>query len=111
MQRFSFTDLFIDLFNSALHVSGDKLAHLQEHFLTVYTAFGKIQCTGRQQCRCIVFYQKLYIQSKSDKVEMELSISTLSPVGSNIGALYFTKSCIYSQKVLLKMGEFVARNM
>ena len=31
------------------------------------------------------------------------------PVGSNIGALY--QSCIYSQKVLLKMGEFVARNM
>jgi len=31
---------FIDLFKSALHVSGDKLAHPQEHFLTVYTAFG-----------------------------------------------------------------------
>jgi len=28
---------FIDLFKSALHVSGDKLAHPQEHFLTVYT--------------------------------------------------------------------------
>jgi len=39
------------------HVSGDKLAHPQEHFLTVY------------------------------------------------------KSCIYSQKVLLRMGESVARNM
>ena len=25
-------DLFIDLFGSAPHVSGDKLAHLQEHF-------------------------------------------------------------------------------
>jgi hypothetical protein len=24
--------LFIDLFESSLHVSGDKLAHLQEHF-------------------------------------------------------------------------------
>jgi len=31
---------FIDIFKSALHVSGDKLAHPQEHFLTVYTAFG-----------------------------------------------------------------------
>jgi hypothetical protein len=31
---------FINLFKSALHVSGDKLAHPQEHFLTVYTAFG-----------------------------------------------------------------------
>ena len=28
---------FIDLFKSALHVSGDKLAHPQEQFLTVYT--------------------------------------------------------------------------
>ena len=31
---------FIDLLKSALHVSGNKLAHPQEHFLTVYTAFG-----------------------------------------------------------------------
>ena len=28
---------FINLFNSALHVSGDKFAHPQEHFLTVHT--------------------------------------------------------------------------
>jgi len=28
---------FIDLFKSAPHVSGDKLAHHQEHFLTIYT--------------------------------------------------------------------------
>jgi len=60
--------LFIDLFKSALHVSGEKLAHPQEHFLIVYTAFGTI-------------------------------------------SLHCTKSCIYSQKVLLRMGEFVARNM
>jgi len=32
MQQFSFIDLFIDLFEYALHVSGNKLAHLQEHF-------------------------------------------------------------------------------
>jgi len=37
MQQFSFIDLFIDLFESAVHVSGDKLDHFQEHFLTVYT--------------------------------------------------------------------------
>jgi len=30
---------FINLFKSAQHVSGDKSAHPQEHFLTVYTAF------------------------------------------------------------------------
>ena len=28
---------FFNLFNSALHVSGDKFAHLHEHFFTVYT--------------------------------------------------------------------------
>jgi len=32
------------LFNSALHVSGDKFAHPQEHFLTVCTAFGTMHC-------------------------------------------------------------------
>ena len=32
MQQFRFIDLFIDLFESAVHVSGDKLTHLQEHF-------------------------------------------------------------------------------
>jgi len=43
MQQFSFIDLFIDLFESALHDSGDKLAH-------------------QQQYRCIV--PNLYVQSK-----------------------------------------------
>jgi len=43
MQQFSFIDLFIDLFQSALHVSVAKLSHLQEHFLTAYTAV--VQCT------------------------------------------------------------------
>ena len=50
----------IDLFKSAIHISGDKLAHPQEHFLTAYTAFGTMH---RYCCR---------------------------PVGSNIGALYQT---------------------
>jgi len=31
---------FIDLFKSALHVSDDKIAYPQGHFLTVYTSFG-----------------------------------------------------------------------
>jgi len=39
--------LFIDLFKSALHVLGDKLAHPQEHFLTVYTAFGTMHCNDK----------------------------------------------------------------
>ena len=35
-----------NLFNLSLHVSSDKFAHSQEHFLTVYTAFG----TMRRHC-------------------------------------------------------------
>jgi hypothetical protein len=31
MQHFSFVYIFIDLFESAPYVSGDKIAHLQEH--------------------------------------------------------------------------------
>ena len=31
--------------------------------------------------------------------------------GSVAISVYCTKRCIYSQKVLLRMGEFVARNM
>ena len=47
---------FINLFNSALHVSGDKFTHLQEHFLNVEMEreFHLNRGTGRQQCRCIV---------------------------------------------------------
>jgi hypothetical protein len=36
MQQFP----FIDLFKSALHVSGDNFAHHQEHFNCIYPAFG-----------------------------------------------------------------------
>ena len=39
-QQDATTFSFLNLFNSALHVSGDKFAHPQEHFLTVYTALG-----------------------------------------------------------------------
>jgi len=45
---------FINLFYSALHVSGDKYAHPQEHFLTVYTAFG----TMPRHCCRPVHYNK-----------------------------------------------------
>ena len=44
--------LFINLFKSALHVSSNKFAHPQEHFFD-YIQF-LVQCTGRQQCRCII---------------------------------------------------------
>ena len=37
------------LFKSALHVSGDKLAHPQEHFLTVHTAFGTVYLNTADQ--------------------------------------------------------------
>ena len=82
MQQFSFIDLFIDQFESAVLVSGDKLARLQEHFWLYIE----------------LWYNAPILLPTSEKVEMELtsSISTLSLVGSNIGALY--QSCIYSQK-------------
>jgi hypothetical protein len=51
-QQDATTSSFIDLFKSAVHVSGDKFGHPQEHFLTVYTTFSAP-------------YQKLCIQSKS----------------------------------------------
>jgi len=81
MQQFSFIDLFIDLFESAVHVSGDKLAHLQEHF-RLYIQLWCVQ----------------YTDIGADR--WQDSIWTLSPVGSNIGALY--QSCIDSQKCSCK---------
>jgi hypothetical protein len=82
---------FIDLFKSAVHVSGDKFAHPQEHFLTVYTAFGTMH---RHCCQ---------------PVTQLSSISTVSSVGSSVGALY--QKLYIQSKVLLLMGEFVVRNM
>ena len=41
-QQDATTFSFIILFNSALHVSGDKFAHPQERFLTLCTAFGTV---------------------------------------------------------------------
>ena len=65
----------INLFKSALHISGHTFAHPLEHFLTVYTACGTM---SRLCCRQVprstlapvgssygALYQKLYIQSKS----------------------------------------------
>ena len=41
-QQDATTFSFIVFFKSALHVSGNKFTHPQEHLLTVYTAFGHI---------------------------------------------------------------------
>jgi len=56
---------FIDLLKSVLRVSGDKFAHPQEQFLTVYTAFGTMR---RYCCR---------------------------PVGGNIGAFLHLVGCLH----------------
>jgi len=42
---------FINLFKSAQHVSGDKFAHSQEHFLTVYTAFSTMYCNDKLELK------------------------------------------------------------
>ena len=46
-QQDATTFSFINLFKSTQHVSGDKFAHPQEHFLTVYTAFGTMHCNDK----------------------------------------------------------------
>jgi len=46
-QQNATTFSFINLFKSAQHVSGDKFAHPQEHFLTVRTAFGTMHCNDK----------------------------------------------------------------
>ena len=48
---------FIDLFKSALHVSGENLAHSYQHFLTVYTT--PILLPAGSNIGAL--YQKLYI--------------------------------------------------
>jgi len=54
MLQIPFTDLFIYRFESALHVSGDKLAHFQEHFwlriqlLVQYTDIAADRWQGQQ---------------------------------------------------------------
>jgi hypothetical protein len=45
LQQDATTSPFINLFKSALHVSGNKFAHPQEHFLTAYIAFGTLKRT------------------------------------------------------------------
>ena len=66
-QQDATTFSFINPFSSTLHVSGDKFAHPQEHFLIVYTAFGSMH---RHCCRPVgssvgALCQKLCIQPKS----------------------------------------------
>ena len=68
-QQDATTFSLINLFKSALHVSGEKLAHPQKHFLNVCTAFGTMH---RHCCR----------------PEWNCSVSTVAPVGSSVGALY-----------------------
>jgi hypothetical protein len=89
---------FINLFKSALHVSGDKSAHPQEQFLTVYAAFGTMH---RHCCRPVHCTKScIYVQVLSQPWHRSAAVS-----------VHCTKSCIYSQKLLLRMGVFFARNM
>ena len=60
-QQDATTFSFINLFKSTLHVSDDKFAHSQEHFLTVYTAF---------------WYNALILLPTGDTVEMEHATHT-----------------------------------
>jgi hypothetical protein len=64
------TTLFINLFKWALHVSGDKFTHPQEHFWLNIQLLVKCTDTAANWCRgtghsVCALYQKLYVQSKS----------------------------------------------
>ena len=83
---------FIIRFNSALHVSDDKFAHPQEHFLIIYTAFG----TMHRHC-CL------------------LQSAAVCAVQAAVAGRQH-RGCIIPQAVthslvLLKMGRIIARNM
>jgi len=91
MQQFSIIDLFINLFESALHVLGDKFAYLQEHFWLY-----------------IQLWYNAPILLLTDEVEMELHLNLVT--GRQQYWCIVTKLYIQS-KVLLKMGQFVTRNM
>ena len=64
---------FINLFNSALHVSGKKFTHPHERFMTVQTAFG----TMHRHCCWPV-----------PRLRQNSSISTVAPVSRSVDALY-----------------------
>ena len=81
----------MNLFKSALHVTGDKFAHHQEHFLTVYTAFGKMH---RHCCRPVPRLRWNVSDVPSQPWHRSTAVSA-----------HRTKSCIYSQKVISRMGE------
>ena len=61
-QQDATTFLIINLFNSALHVSGYKFAHSHEHFWTVFTALGTLHPTLLPTG---ALYQELYTQTKN----------------------------------------------
>jgi len=75
MQQIPFIDLFIDLFESALHVSGDKLAHLQEHFMTVYKA---LVCTMHRHCCRTLTLLTLYYRERIFCVTLQTSLISIS---------------------------------
>jgi len=71
-QQGATTFSFINLFNSVLHVSGDKFAHPQEHVLTIHS----------------FWYNAPTLLPTGATVEMERPISNVGPVGNSVGALY-----------------------
>ena len=74
-QQDATTFSFIRLFKSALHVSGDKFAHSQEHFLTIYSFWYNEPTLLPTGSSVGALYQKLYIQSK----KFSWGWATLSP--------------------------------
>ena len=87
-QQDATTFYFIDLFNSALHVSGDKFAHRQEHFLTVYTAFGTMH---RHCCRPVPRLRWKSVPSQP--WHRSSSISIVAPVNFHLNRGISRQQC------------------
>ena len=87
-----YCDMFINLFKSTQHVPGDKFAPSSE---------------ALSDCTYSFWYNETTVLPTGATVEMKVKCGT----GRQHCRCIISKSCIYSQTVLLRMGEFVARNI
>ena len=84
---------FIDSFKLALHVSGDSFAHLRDHFDCIYSFLE--HCTDSAVCCRPV-------------TQIGCNLCHRSAADSRVSKLF--QKAVRTVKVLMKMGETVARN-
>ena len=103
--------VFIDSFKLALHVSGDSFAHLQEHFDCIYSFLepstdSAVCCWPVTQ---IGWNRPPCDTCRQQTAEEPSNLCHRSAAESRVGTLF--QKAVYTVKVLLNMGENVARNM